>query len=580
MSTKNSKILEFKFEGIFKDDFAGNKCFEEYKKFIKFLDNKDNIKFILSKEDINKIININENEWKILECNAELFNSDENNSKYKISIYLENKFNNKKVKVTKSLMRNRYKFKYKDVSYYCFIFESMKSYFNEIRKKHEFYISIIQNNQKRIFQPEMLFMIGFTDFEIRIDYKYYDIKLEKLKYEDIYKIPLIIKGANLNLKLGLYTNLLEDDYKNFIYYDTNKRKNFLNYLTNLFGMENNIGICGPFGTGKTITLLKFLIESNSDRMFYINLLTIKYTDYSELQRLFKYESIKLFGGNIFNENEKFCSEEEKNIYKKIIDEIEKFDEKKNIFLLLENIIKFLSEILYQQNTYIIIDQYNSKYDKENKSLNHLLDTNKNNNNIYIIVSSTMDNSDIKKHFLDSLDLRFLYSYEHSSSNLRLNYYYIGCFIRLNHLDNYTDLLKDETPEFIKYLNEFGNLPLFYYELKKKLKWNGKLEQYMEDEKDKIINEIELFYDKNYKSYSITKFIDILKILSIINKKEIYFIDELSKEILNLPLKFLEIKKEEININDLKVFAFASKNQNLLDKYKEIEEGKDNKILNN
>ena len=105
----------------------------------------------------------------------------------------------------------------------------------------------------------------------------------------------------------------------------------------------------------------------------------------------------------------------------------------------------------------------------------------------------------------------------------------------------------------------------------------KLEEYLEEEKDKIIEEIELFYGKNCSP--LNKYINIFKILSIINKKEIYLFDELSKEILYLPLKFLEIKKEEIKIKDLQIFALVSKNQKLLNIFREIEKDENNIKLN-
>ena len=192
----------------------------------------------------------------------------------------------------------------------------------------------------------------------------------------------------------------------------------------------------------------------------------------------------------------------------------------------------------------------------------------------------MNNEDIRKNFSDSLNesLNHLNSKKRKKSvDTGLNYYYLGCFIRLNNSPLYNDLSIKEKPKLIKYLNKLGNLPLFYYELKIYDIELRKMDQYMEDLTKKIIEEINLFYGKNHTA--ITKFIDILKILSIINNKEIYFIEELSKEILNLPLKFIEIKKEEIKINQLKIFAVVSKNQKLLKLFEEIEENKDDSKLN-
>ena len=84
--------------------------------------------------------------------------------------------------------------------------------------------------------------MDFQDFTIEINYKYENFTFETLKFKDIYSLPEKIKGENLNLKLGLYTNLLEDDYNTFVYFETNERNKFLNCITRLFGMKNIIGL--------------------------------------------------------------------------------------------------------------------------------------------------------------------------------------------------------------------------------------------------------------------------------------------------------------------------------------------------
>ena len=288
--------------------------------------------------------------------------------------------------------------------------ESLKNYFSKIKKENEFYIVVNANNKEIFLQPSSFFSMDFTNFKINKNYKYDDIDLEKIDTKSIYEIPEILKGYNLNQKLGLYTDLKEKDFNNFIFYETNERKKIINCLARLPGINNNIGLCGPFGTGKTITLLRFLIESDSNRIFYINLWTIAHTSITHLKNLFQYESIKLFGGNIFNKNEFFCLTEDLYIYKKIIFEIEKFNNKENVFTLLEEIINLMNKIKCEKKIYIIIDQYSSKYDPENKSLNHLLDIEKN-SNIFIIVSSSMNNYDIKKHFSNSLNFELIISRE-------------------------------------------------------------------------------------------------------------------------------------------------------------------------
>ena len=55
---------------------------------------------------------------------------------------------------------------------------------------------------------------------------------------------------------------------------------------------------------------------------------------------------------------------------------------------------------------------------------------------------------------------------------------------------------------------------------------------------------------------------IFRIISIVNQRKIFFFSELKEELLKLPLKYLEIKKETIEINDLKLFGLISNNEKI------------------
>ena len=124
-------------------------------------------------------------------------------------------------------MRNIYSFYYEDQGYTCFMLESFKNYFSKIKKENEFYIVVNANNKEIFLQPSSFFSMDFINFKIKKNYKYDDIDLEKIDSKSIYKIPEIIKGYNLSQKLGLYTDLKEDDFNNFIFYETNERKKTL-----------------------------------------------------------------------------------------------------------------------------------------------------------------------------------------------------------------------------------------------------------------------------------------------------------------------------------------------------------------
>ena len=576
MDTQNNEALKTIYDGVFENNPDTKITSDKYKMFIKFLDDKKKAEFTLSKVEIDKIITINENNYNFLICNVkELTDFNNKPIKYELSFYLENKLNQMKTKIVRTFYKKMYNFKYNDVSYICYTKESMKSKFCEINKKKEF--NIIQRIGSEIIfiSQRIFFSSDISDFIIQENYKYKNIPLENIQFSDIYNTPEIIKGNDLNIKLGLYTNLYEDDFNNFIYYETKERKKFFNYITTIFEQENFIGLCGPFGTGKTITLLKFLINSPFNRIFYINLWTIENISLDEIKYLLKYELIKLLGSNIFNPNNKY-EDNVKNIYREIEEKINNFENNKNIFSLLGTMIPLIHKLFSIQDIYIIIDQYSSKYDERNKSLKELLNVNKHLQNINFIISSSMNNYDVRRYFANTLNLKLLLSKEKNSDRLGLDYFYIGCFIRLNTLKEYDEILKDKTSKFKKYLNELGNLPLFYYGLNKQLKGNGILEQYMEEVKEKIIYEINYFYNDNFKPSDIDKFLDILKILTIINKKEIYLVEELSEEILNLPMKFLEIKKEIISLDNLKIFASISNNQKIIDKIKVIEEEEEKK----
>ena len=120
---------------------------------------------------------------------------------------------------------------------------------------------------------------------------------------------------------------------------------------------------------------------------------------------------------------------------------------------------------------------------------------------------------------------------------------------------------------------FGNIPLYYYSLKKNEREGRALSYFIGKEKDNIIEEIKKFYKANNainQDYSLQMFIDILKIMSMINEKEIFFFKELKEEILKLPLKFLEIKQEQIELKNLKLYGILSKNEKINDFSKELE----------
>ena len=463
------------------------------------------------------------------------------------------------------LKKSPYKFFYKENYYYCFEINSMKDYLNELLIHYEYYIELINCpfSGKRLKDIEQFLMLLYSEFKILISYQYKEIDYKNFDYNSIYELPDVITGQKLNLKLGHYVSLTEDDFNNYEYYDTEERKRFYKGFKNILYYKKVFGLCGPYGTGKTITLLKTIISERRKKYLYVNLETVNKLDNDELKKLLKYEVIKLFDAKVILLEDE--NNEEKKAYNNITQLIDNLEDK-NIFQLLKYIILEMNNLKYY-DSYFIIDQYCIKYNIDNK-IKELIKTNKKS---HIIVCSSMDNESIKFNISKCLEedaifprykLDFIY------------YFYVGSLIRLNTLSNYQGLINKQSQEFIKYLNDFGNIPLYYYSLKRTEIERGELDDFIYKEKENIIKEIKLFYrnnkkDKYEESYYMA--LDVLKTMSVINRREIFFFDELSEAFSKYPLEFLELKKETIKINDLKLYGLASNNQKINKFIKELEE---------
>ena len=464
----------------------------------------------------------------------------------------------KSIKLTKM----RYKFNYQNNQYYCFEIDYLSNYLEGLKKKHEYFIEITSEpyKNKKVKEIEQFMMLDSFEFNILISYQYKDIDYNSLNYDSIYNLPSEIKGKDLNLKLGLYVDLTEDDFNEFIYYNTKERKEFEGKFNNLLGKRKELGFCGPYGTGKTITLLKTIISDIDKKYLYINLGTVNDLDNEELKKLLKYEIIKLFSKKTLSKDENQKNTVEKTAYDKIVNFINNL-KNKDIFSLLENIILEMNKVEYA-DVYFIIDQYSSKYDIDEKKIKQLISKNTKN---HIIICSSMNNQNIKDNLCLCLSENLIFT------TYKINfiyYFYVGSLIRMNSLSNYKAIIKNESQEFITYLNYFGNIPLYYYLLKNELKQRGELHYFIQKEKLKITEEINKFYDNKINNekpdQKLQMFLDIFKIITIVNRREIFFFHDLSNNLLKLPLKFLEIKKETIKIKDLKVFGLVTQNKKIDD----------------
>ena len=181
----------------------------------------------------------------------------------------------------------------------------------------------------------------------------------------------------------------------------------------------------------------------------------------------------------------------------------------------------------------------------------------------------MNNDSVKYDLCNCLDEKIFKS-DFIYNNDFILYFYIGCLIKVNNIKNLEQNCNDE---FIRYLNNFGNLYIYYYKMKKNKDEPRYLEMFQRLEIEKIKSDINKFYQNNQNNkfdVELLKYNDIIRILNIINRKNIYMYDELKEEILKFPLKYLEIKREKIELDDLELYGIASGDRKIIKFFSNLE----------
>jgi len=440
--------------------------------------------------------------------------------------------NNKDLEVT-FIIKN-YKFKLQDKIFFCFESHSMNKYLDTEYKKKKFHLQIHINNITKKIPKEFLSYFNYSEFEIIYNYNYKPVTFKELTKEYAYTKKKDIKASDLNYEFANYIQLDEEDFNSFYYIDSHERKNFIEKIKILVGNDCNfIALCGPFGIGKTVTLLK-MINDPYKRSYYINLWTIFNLEIDEIKNVLKYEYVKIIGQDFKEENEN----------DEIIKYITKINSPKEIYDFISNIIISLNkmdEFIY----YLIIDQYSSRYDENNENIKKLKKEVQG-TKVIMIICSSMNNDDVKENLA--------YSFSPLEKDInRINYLYVGCLVKLSPLEK---PLINESLEFQKVLSEFGNSEFYYYRIKEILRQNKDFARFISNEEKIIKKELERFYRKDEES---KMKIEIAKIIYYINEKEIFLYNNIKETLLKLPLKFLEIKTQQIPC--YKLINFAKQNGN-------------------
>ena len=337
---------------------------------------------------------------------------------------------------------------------------------------------VAQNNDK------------FFDLVHHLKIKEDNVELEEKQNEDYYKnifdkyiqIKFSNVGEKLSFNLDKYSNIKESEFE---YFETKARNELFDSLQNFINsQEHYIAFTGLSGTGKTITLLKFLdMMSQNYPNCYFNIKSL--TKISNIKILAS-EFVKLFPDDYLYDD-----------YIKLIHQIEK----KNHLSIWDKIIEILDFIIklnmIKEEIIIIIDQYKTGYDP-NLKLIEILQSDRYKNIKFIICSSVHEN-----------DARSSITYESTSKKLKLSSLLIYKFI--NKLFSVKSIIKNEKIKEMMELFDF--IPKYYYlfinkyhpdikEVENEDDLKKKIEQFLSDRFEDLVEKLNSFFLENH--------IDIIK----------------------------------------------------------------------
>ena len=489
-STDKKEQLEEK-----EDKKEGKKEKEQMAKKSEIIENKEEIKKIVSIEEVEKInpngeelIKIDENLKKHIEDKVFLLNQ-----KLKINVkFLYQKISKREMFKSFCVVYSK---SYAFIPYcnlgYIFFYKLIPVEFNLIYKNPN-------ENQKYIFDICSSFEI--LDFCEKNKYNpYIEIDNNKYKYKNLFDAKYFNKFGIFNKIILIQDNREYDVYKNeellnmfpmdksniqpdklskffelyfkfetksnFEYWESEKRTNFIASIV-MFKEKEDLycfKICGPSGIGKSLTL--FLISKYYKNFLYYNLKTI---------RDLKNDDVKI--QNILTESCKHISLNDNQI--KQLSSILNNNRYNSFFICLKNILEFLikNELL----SVIILDQFKSDViEKEQyKQIFQLISEQKLKNVKLLICSSTND-KEIREECIKSWKSNIFFSEQLNIENQNY-YFYVDELFSLK--QNY-----NENNTYDKVLIAFNGIPK-YKNMFKYLKEQG-------DHNQKLVNDLTTIREK-------------------------------------------------------------------------------------
>ena len=345
-----------------------------------------------------------------------------------------------------------------------------------------------------------------------IDENDYRIASSYIKTND----PLSLNDLSLNYDYFLDNTNFVVDKKNF-FINTEQRKEFFQFLDNKLLDHKYLALCGLEGIGKTASVLAYL-KYSTQTYFYFNVKAIdKLLVNKEISEIRKILLREMFHFIEFDEAKKYY------------DFINEILEKNHIAF---DIFKRIFEKIKDYVQIIVVDQYKTKYDPNYYVLQSILNSKYKSN---IIIISSMNEDDIRKSIIVSIK----WALKISDEKPILNYYYIIDLVKVGK-DRINLLTENEK----KLLNEFGNLYIYYYKIKKAINCNATsdLSSFKKDIKMEMDGKIREFFYNSQSSELLETFISLI----MEDEKEIELKDSI-KIIDKIPLRYFIFKHKEKNI---------------------------------
>lgn len=381
------------------------------------------------------------------------FHRDISNTKYIVT------FNNS-IKPIEIYSKKKIKLSVNEATVFNFI--NVKSFINYHKiKSSEIILNNIPNSRLSNF-----FLIESEEIIVTLKSNNYAEKNFDIKIKNP-DSNLLCEYSTKNKNYIKYSN-------NSKYFDTPERQNFIKTIQKKLIYYKTVFVFGPSGIGKTVTLLNFRHINNDDIVFYLNLKYLyKIYDMNELFNDIIDELSYCFDDNIIFNN--FIKNNLRSILKesKTSNNIYNF-----ICKMIEEIISYLGkETPEEKGIYVIIDQYQSSFDK-NKTIINILN---NNNNIQSIICSSMNESNVREVILDT----FLNDRESKTS-------YILQISNFGNID--LSILSDSKKNIL--VEMFEKMPRYYEEIKNIE--DNKLKDFIYDKYSYISKKInDLLYFKIY-----------------------------------------------------------------------------------